>query len=105
LPRTLSSDDGIATITAELDENSAVRLLAASNSVDEQSQACRRAADLAAGIDGRRRPLASLQADLLLIETLTSTGRADETRTAVAEVRQRCARVGLPQLLVDAGIT
>ena len=103
--RTIPHNDGIATLTAELDENSAVRLLAASDSPDDQGQACRRAADLATGIDGRRRPLAALQAELLLIETLTATGRVAEARAGALHVSARCAEVGLPRLLVDAGLS
>ncbi len=104
-PRTIPHDDGIATVTAELDEDSAVRLLAASDSPDDHGQACIRAADLAAGIDGRRRPLAALQAELLLVETLTVTGRVAEARAGVLDVSARCAEVGLPRLLVDAGLS
>ena len=103
--RTIPHNDGIATLTAELDENSAVRLLAASDSPDDQGQACRRAADLATGIDGQRRPLAALQAELLLIETLTATGRVAEARAGALHVSARCAEVGLPRLLVDAGLS
>jgi ATP/maltotriose-dependent transcriptional regulator MalT len=103
--RTIPHNDGIATLTAELDENSAVRLLAASDSPDDQGQACRRAADLATGIDGLRRPLAALQAELLLIETLTATGRVAEARAGALHVSARCAEVGLPRLLVDAGLS
>ena len=102
--RTIPHNDGIATLTAELDEDSAVRLLAASDSPDDQGQACRRAADLATGIDGQRRPLAALQAELLLIETLTATGRVAEARAGALHVSARCAEVGLPRLLVDAGL-
>ena len=102
--RTIPHNDGIATLTAELDEDSAVRLLAASDSPDDQGQACRRAADLATGIDGQRRPLAALQAELLLIETLTATGRVAEARAGATHVSARCAEVGLPRLLVDAGL-
>jgi len=103
--RTVPHNDGIATLTAELDENSAVRLLAASDSPDDQGQACRRAADLATGIDGQRRPLAALQAELLLIETLTATGRVADARAGALHVSARCAEVGLPHLLVDAGLS
>ena len=103
--RPIPHNDGIATLTAELDENSAVRLLAASDSPDDQGQACRRAADLATGIDGRRRPLAALQAELLLIETLTATGRVADARAGAVHVSARCAEVGLPHLLVDAGLS
>ena len=73
--RTIPRDDGIATITAELDEDSAVRLLLASGSAEEQEQACRRASELLAGIDAARRPLAALRAQLLLAETLPRTAK------------------------------
>jgi len=99
--RTIPRDDGIATIIAELDEESAVRLLLASGSADEQEQAWRRATQLLAGMDPRRRPLAALRAELLLAESCSRTGRsADPTILAVA----RCREIGLPCLLVDAGL-
>jgi len=99
--RAIPRDDGIATIIAELDEESAVRLLLASGSADEQDQAWRRATQLLAGMDPRRRPLAALRAELLLAESCSHTGRsADPTIPAVA----RCREVGLPRLLVDAGL-
>lgn len=99
--RTIPRDDGIATIIAELDEESAVRLLLASGSADEQDQAWRRATQLLAGMDPRRRPLAALRAELLLAESCSRTGRsADPTIPAVA----RCREIGLPRLLVDAGL-
>lgn len=99
--RTIPRDDGIATIIAELDEESAVRLLLASGSADEQEQAWRRATQLLAGMDARRRPLAALRAELLLAEICSRTGRsADPTIPAVA----RCREIGLPRLLVDAGL-
>ncbi|HUH68498.1 MAG TPA: protein kinase, partial [Mycobacterium sp.] len=79
-PRTIPRGNGIATMTAELDEDSGIRLLSASESADDREQACRRAADLAAGIDGGRRPLAALQAQLLVVETLTAAGRTVEAQ-------------------------
>jgi serine/threonine-protein kinase PknK len=100
--RAIPRDDGIATIIAELDEESAVRLLLASGSADEQEQAWRRATQLLAGMDARRRPLAALRAELLLAEICSRTGRfADPTIPAVA---RRCREIGLPRLLVDAGL-
>jgi serine/threonine-protein kinase PknK len=57
--RTIPHDDGISAITAELDENSEIRLLSTSHSADDRKQACRRAADLLAGIAGEQRPLKS----------------------------------------------
>ena len=101
-PRTIPRDNGIATMTAELDEDSAVRLLSASDSADDREQACRRAAELAVGIDGERRPLAALQAQLLLVETLMAAGRATDARNKLAPVAAKCAALGLSRLLVDA---
>jgi serine/threonine-protein kinase PknK len=101
-PRTITRDNGIATLTAELDENSAVRLLSASDSADDREQACRRAAGLAVAIDGERRPLAALQAQLLLVETLTASGPATDARNELAPVAAKCAELGLSRLLVDA---
>jgi serine/threonine-protein kinase PknK len=102
--RTIPDDDGIATITAELDENSGIRLLSASDSANDLEQACRRAADLLAGIDDERRPLAALTAQLLLVETLVATGRVNDADVMVPDVAARCEKLGLSRLLVDAGL-
>ncbi len=93
--------DGIATITAELDEASGIRLLARS---DDHEQACRRAEALLAGIDPIARPLTALQARLQLVETLTAAGRAADAGNDIAVVSTLCAEHGLPRLLIDAGL-
>ena len=103
-PRTVGSDSGIATMTAELHEDSAIRLLAASESADDHTQACRRAGELCAAIDGGRRPLAALQAQVLYVETLTAVGRAAQAREELVPVAAKCAELGLPRLLIDAGL-
>jgi serine/threonine-protein kinase PknK len=103
-PRTIPRDNGITTLTAELDEDSAVRLLSASESADDREQACLRAVALAAGIDGERRPLSALQAQLLLMETFAAAGRPTDTRSELASVPAKCAELGLSRLLVDAGL-
>jgi ATP/maltotriose-dependent transcriptional regulator MalT len=102
--RVIPQGNGIATITAELDENSGIRLLSASDSDNDREQACRRAADLLAGIDQERRPLAALSAQLLLAETLMATGRTDDADVVLPRAVARCNEVGLPRLLVDAGL-
>ncbi|OJZ63321.1 hypothetical protein BRW65_29930 [Mycobacterium paraffinicum] len=94
--------NGIATITAELDAASGIRLLSRSHSRDDRALACRHAADLLAGIDATARPLAALQARLLLVETLTAAGRTADDDLAL--VRAQCAQHGLPRLLIDAGL-
>ena len=102
--RTIPYDDGIATITAELDENSGIRLLSAGDSANDREQACRRAAELLAGIDAERRPLAALTAQLLLVETLMATGRTDDANAMLPRVAARCNERGLSRLLIDAGL-
>jgi ATP/maltotriose-dependent transcriptional regulator MalT len=102
--RNIPRNDGIATMTAELDEDSGIRILLGSDSDDDREQAYRRAGEMFAGIDSERRPLASLNARLLRIETLTATGRTDEARAERADVEAQLAGIGLPRLLVDAGL-
>ncbi len=96
--------NGIATITAELDAASGIRLLSRSHAADDREKACRHARALLAGIDPAARPLAALQARLLLAETLTAAGRAADARNESAEARALCTRRGLPQLLIDSGL-
>jgi len=96
--------NGIATITAELDAASGIRLLSRSHASDDREEACRRAGSLLAGIDPTARPLAALHARLLLIETLTAAGRAADAQEDIAVVRALCTQHGLPQLLIDAGL-
>ncbi|HME15066.1 MAG TPA: serine/threonine-protein kinase PknK, partial [Mycobacterium sp.] len=102
--RVIPQGNGIATITAELDENSGIRLLSASDSDNDREQACRRAADLLAGIDCEQRPLAALSAQLLLSETLMATGRTDDADIVLPRVVAQCEELGLSRLLVDAGL-
>ncbi|MGB9223140.1 MAG: serine/threonine protein kinase, partial [Mycobacterium sp.] len=71
---------------------------------DDREQACRRAAELLGGIDDERRPLAALTARLLLVETLMATGRVDDANAMLPGVTARCWELGLPRLLVDAGL-
>jgi serine/threonine-protein kinase PknK len=102
--RDIPRDDGIATMTAELDEDSGIRILLASDSNDDREQAYRRAAALLDGIDSERRPLAGLNARLLRIETLAATDRTDEASAEQADVESQLTGIGLSRLLVDAGL-
>ena len=94
--------DGIATITAELDEDSGIRLLSSSGDPDDRELACRRAASLLAGVDDNQRPLCALRMRLLVAETFNAAGWAAEAREELASVRALCETHGLPQLLIDA---
>jgi serine/threonine-protein kinase PknK len=96
--------DGIATMTAELDEDSGIRLLSSSSDADDRELACARAASLLAGIDPEQRPLAALRAQLLVAETLSAAGRATDARNELRPVAALCDQHGLPQLLIDARV-
>jgi serine/threonine-protein kinase PknK len=96
--------DGIATVTAELDEDSGIRLLSSSSAADDRELACARAASLLAGIDPRQRPLAALRAQVLVAETLSAAGRAADARNELGLIRALCDQHGLPQLLLDARV-
>ncbi len=102
--RTIPHDDGTARMTAELDEDSGIRLLCGSDSDEDHERARRRARDLLAGTDGERRPLAALSARLLLAETLTATARPQDAAVVSADAATQCAAVGLSRLPVDAGL-
>jgi ATP/maltotriose-dependent transcriptional regulator MalT len=101
--RTIPCGDGIATITAEFDEDSAIRLLSTSDSAEDWAQACRRASDLRAGIDADGRPWAVLTAQLL-VEALTAAGRSAEAAAEAPVVIAQCTELGLSRMLVDAGL-
>ena len=103
--RTIPRDDGISMLTAELDEDSGIRLLSASDSAADREEAFRRASDLLGEIDGERRPLAGLRAELLFVETLAITGRRAEADAAATTVVAQCDNLGLSRLLVDAGLS
>jgi ATP/maltotriose-dependent transcriptional regulator MalT len=96
--------NGIATLAAELDEASGIRLLSQSHTSTDREEACQRADALLAGIDPTARPLAALQARLLRAETLTAAGRTDDARDDIAMAHALCTQHGLPQLLIDAGL-
>lgn len=102
--RTIPHDDGPARMTAELDEDSGIRLLCGSDSDEDHERARRRARDLLAGTDGERRPLAALSARLLLADTLTATGRLQHAAVVSADAATQCTAVGLSRLPVDAGL-
>jgi serine/threonine-protein kinase PknK len=96
--------DGTARMTAELDEEAAIRLLAASEVDEDREQARRRANTLLAAVDGGQRPMAALCAQLLFAETLTSTGRVQDAAVVSADASALCDAVGLARLPVDAGL-
>ncbi|MBW0274654.1 hypothetical protein ATM97_17485 [Nocardia sp. MH4] len=98
-PRSIRREDGIATAIDETDEDSAIRLLAAT---DRHQLAVERAETLLAGIDAERRPLAAVRAGLLRGATLRRAGRAAEADRLLAPLVRRCDQLGLARLPADA---
>ena len=93
---------GLGTATAEIEEDSAIRLLLGSSDGDREA-ACTRAAALVGAIDAGRRPLAAMRANLLLAGCLATLHRDDEARTVLLPAAARCAELGLRRLLADEG--
>ena len=99
---TLRRDHATATAVAEFDDDSAIRLLLAT---DQLESAIERAENLVAGIDAQRRPLAALRAGLLLGSALRRGGRGSEADRVLAPLIQRSDRLGLVRLPADAMAT
>lgn len=95
--------DGIAQITAEITEETAVRLLLAADSDSARTHACRRARALAESISATARRRALLYAHLLLTECLAAVSSLPEAEQVFLSVLEECARSGLIQSALDAG--
>ncbi len=97
--RIIRRDNGIATAIDEFDEDSAIRLLLAT---DQHRSAIERAENLFAGTDAQRRPLAALRAGFLLGSALRRADRAAEADRILTPLIRRCDRLGLVRLPADA---
>ncbi|WP_245402214.1 serine/threonine-protein kinase [Nocardia albiluteola] len=96
-------DDGIATLTAELNEDSEIRLLLNDGTRAQLATACTRAAALRASIDAVQRPRAALHAQLLLAACRAAAGRTDEAKDTLIPALATCAEIGLIRPLRDEG--
>ncbi|MBF6214042.1 protein kinase [Nocardia puris] len=101
-PRNPHHDDGITTVTAESDEDSAIRLLLADSDPARHEEAVARARALLEAIDADRRPLAGLRAQFLLGVALRRAGHAGEAERILTPATERCTRLGLSRLPLDA---
>ncbi|WAM19216.1 serine/threonine-protein kinase [Rhodococcus sp. JS3073] len=95
--------DGILTVTAELREDSAIRILVATDEPNRLDQACARAAALVNYLEGQGRPRALLQAHLLLTGCLAAAKRIVQAKRTLAPIAAQCADLGLVRLLSDEG--
>ena len=96
--------DGIDEITAQLEEDTAIRLLITDSRVGEQDDvACRWAQEWVDRLKGRGRHRASLRAERLLAECLWAAGRTAEAKQLFGAVLARCAALGMVRFPIDGG--
>jgi serine/threonine-protein kinase/serine/threonine-protein kinase PknK len=95
--------DGIGDVTAELKEDSQIRLLINGGQPSALTAACGRARARVDHVDQRKRPRAFLQATLQYALCLVVAGKSDEARRVLAPALRTCAALGLSRLLADEG--
>lgn len=95
---------GIEEMTAQLREDTAIRLLLADPSADEQLDlACRWAQEWVDRVAGRGRHRALLRAHRTLAECLAAAGRTAGAKEVLGEVLKCCADVGMVRVPIDGG--
>ena len=96
--------DGLDEITAQLEEDTAIRLLITDSRDGEQCDiACRWAQEWVDRLNGRGRHRASLRAERLLAACLSAAGRTVEAKLVFGAVLARCADLGMVRFPVDGG--
>src|SRR5574337_245592 len=96
--------EGIAEITAQLEEDTAIRLLLAAPSAGGQHDlACRWAQEWVDRLQGRRRHRALLCAQRTLVECLSAAGRTAQAKQLLGVVLDRCAGLGMVRFPIDSG--
>src|ERR1700739_781773 len=95
--------DGIGDVTAELREDSQIRLLLNDGQRSALTTACNRARARVDHVDQRKRPRAHLQATLQLAFCLAVAGNTDEAQRVLGPALRTCAALGLSHLLIDEG--
>ncbi|MEU7767650.1 protein kinase [Nocardia sp. NPDC049190] len=90
-----AGENGIATMAAELREDSAIRMLLRSGNPRRVTAACTRATQLRDSIAAARRPRAAAQAQLLLACCLAAARNIDAAKDALVPVLAEYAGIGL----------
>lgn len=95
--------DGIARITAELEDEAAITLLLRGGDPEQIRFACDWANDRVQALEGTGRELARLHAARLRVSCLRAAGRTDDAERALLPVALECARHALIRFLLDGG--
>ncbi|MFX0581214.1 protein kinase domain-containing protein [Nocardia nepalensis] len=104
LPPHRRQPSGLATLNAELQQDTAIRLLRAEHSPMATDEACTRAERLVREISVDNRPLALTSAELLWAATLSEAGRLNEAIAVATPALVRCAEQGLIRYVADEGL-
>lgn len=102
-PTASQPQDGLASITTELDESSTVLHLLADPTPTPTARACALAEAAVSRLSHRGRHRALLQANRLLIGTLAAEHRTDEAQALLAALAAQCAPHRMSRYLIDAG--
>ncbi len=95
--------DGIGDVTAELMEDSSIRLLLMDGTPAAVATAGRRARSRLEHVDQSKRPRAHLHATLQLALCLGVAGNTDEAHRMLSSALRTCAALELSQVLLDEG--
>jgi serine/threonine-protein kinase/serine/threonine-protein kinase PknK len=95
--------DGLGDVTAELMEDSQIRLRLIDGRPSALATACQQARTRMEHVDQRKRPRAHLYAAIQLAHCLAAARDTEEARRVLAPALKTCAALGLSQLLVDEG--
>jgi serine/threonine-protein kinase PknK len=95
--------DGLARITAELEDETAITLLLGSGDREQIRVACDWANEWVRTLEGTGRELARLRAARLSVSCLWAAGRGDDAERAVLPVAVECARHEWIRFLLDGG--
>lgn len=96
--------DGLDEMTAQLEHDTAIRLLLTDSRVGAQHDlACRWAQEWVDRLKGRGRHRALLRAERTLAECLSAAGRTAEAKQLLGSVLARCADVGMVRFPIDGG--
>ncbi|MGQ4615611.1 protein kinase domain-containing protein [Nocardia sp. R7R-8] len=90
-------------LAAELEQDSAIRLLLSEGSAESADRARRRAERLVRRIARQQRPRALLHAQLLYGCCLAATGKTAQATSMLHSALDRCAEQGLVRVVVDSG--
>lgn len=96
--------DGIAEITAQLMEDTAIHLLIADSPTTERVDlACRWAREWVDRLQGRGRDRALLRAQRTLVACLSAVGQTTDAKQLFGSILSRCAGLGLIRFPLDGG--